>query len=163
VSKGVEHLGTPNVSLIAIPLAFFLGTLTIGWNLNSPRVLTTPTWGEVLVRTADNNPDAVILCSTSDPARNLEAYICSRHASALQPIAGTLSAEWRHVQLFPIRLLVADDLRIQSMKTQISKLLSEGYKIIIISLEENFSIASEDSWWMNQLPLSEMTQVGGSS
>lgn len=160
VNSGAERIGRPNISLVAIPLAFFLGTLTIGWNLNSPRVLTPPTWGANLVRVADENPGAVIFCSTSEPARNLEAYMCTRHASALQPIVGTLSAEWRHVQLFPTRSLIADDFRIQRMKYGISQLISQDYKIIILSLEENFNIAAEDSWWMNQLPLPEMIKIG---
>ena len=163
VNSGAERIGRPNISLVAIPLAFFLGTLTIGWNLNSPRVLTQPTWGANLVRVADENPGAVILCSTSDPARNPEAYLCSRHAAALQPIAGTLSAEWRHVQLFPTRSLIADDFRIQKLNYDISQLISENYKVIILSLEENFNIAEEDSWWMNQLPLSELTKIGSNS
>ena len=163
VNSGAERIGRPNISLVAIPLAFFLGTLTIGWNLNSPRVLTQPTWGANLVRVADENPGAVILCSTSDPARNPEAYLCSRHAAALQPIAGTLSAEWRHVQLFPTRSLIADDFRIQKMNYDISQLISENYKVIILSLEENFNIAEEDSWWMNQLPLSEVVKIGSVS
>ena len=163
VNSGAERIGRPNISLVAIPLAFFLGTLTIGWNLNSPRVLTQPTWGANLVRVADENPGAVILCSTSDPARNPEAYLCSRHAAALQPKAGTLSAEWRHVQLFPTRSLIADDFRIQKMKYDISQLISENYKVIILSLEENFNIAEEDSWWMNQLPLSEVSKIGSVS
>ena len=163
VNSGAERIGRPNISLMAIPLAFFLGTLTIGWNLNSPRVLTQPTWGANLVQVADENPGAVILCSTSDPARNPEAYLCSRHAAALQPIAGTLSAEWGHVQLFPTRLLIADDFRIQRMKYDILQLISQNRKVIILSLEENFSIADEDSWWMNQLPLSEVLNIGSAS
>lgn len=163
VNSGVERIGRPDISLVAVPLAFFLGTLTIGWNLNSPRVLTQPTWGADLVRVADENPGAVILCSTSDPARNPEAYLCSRHATALQPVAGPLSAEWRHVQLFPTRSLIADDFRIQKMKYDISQLISENYKVIILSLERNFNIAEEDSWWMNQLPLSEVAKIGSVS
>jgi hypothetical protein len=163
VNSAAERIGRPNISLVAIPLAFFLGALTIGWNLNSPRVLVPPAWGANLLRVADENPGAVILCSTSDPARNPETYLCSRHAAALQPIAGTLSAEWRHVQLFPTRSLIADDFRIQKMKYDISQLISDNYKVIILSLEENFNIAEEDSWWMSQLPLSEVLKIGSAS
>ena len=163
VNSAAEHMGRPNISLVAIPLAFFLGALTIGWNLNSPRVLTPPAWGANLVRVADENPGAAILCSTSDPARNVESYICTRHASALQPLDGTLVADWRHVQFFPTRLLIADDFRIQRMKYDISQLISQNRKVIILSLEENFSIADEDTWWMNQLPLSGITKISSSS
>ncbi len=163
VNSAAERIGRPNISLLAIPLAFFLGTLTIGWNLNSPRVLTSPTWGANVIRVADENPGAVIFCSTSDPARNQEAYLCTRHASALQPKVGTLSAEWRHVQLFPTRTLIADDFRILRMKSDILQLISQNYKVIILSLEENFNIAEEDSWWMNQLPLSDLTKIGSVS
>jgi hypothetical protein len=163
VNNAAERIGRPNISLVAIPLAFFLGTLTVGWNLNSPRVLTPPAWGANLVRVADENLGAIIFCSTSDPARNLEAYICSRHASALQPLDGTLTADWQHVQFFPARTLIADDFRIQRMKYEMSQLISQNYKVIILSLEENFNIAEEDSWWMNQLPLSEVTKIGSIS
>jgi hypothetical protein len=61
VNSAAERIGRPNISLVAIPLAFFLGALTIGWNLNSPRVLTPPAWGVNLLRVADENPGAVIL------------------------------------------------------------------------------------------------------
>jgi hypothetical protein len=163
VNSAAERIGRPNISLVAIPLAFFLGALTIGWNLNSPRVLTPPAWGVNLLRVADENPGAVILCSTADATKNPDAYLCTRHASALQPTGGPLSAEWRHVQLFPTRLLIADDFRIQRMTYEISQLVSQGYKVIILSLEGNFDIGAEDSWWMNQLPLSEMTKIGSTS
>jgi hypothetical protein len=49
------------------------------------------------------------------------------------------------------------------MKSDISQLISQNYKVIILSLEENFNIAEEDSWWMNQLPLSELTKIGSVS
>ena len=58
---------------------------------------------------------------------------------------------------------IADDFRIQRMKSDISQLISQNYKVIILSLEENFNIAEEDSWWMNQLPLSELTKIGSVS
>ncbi len=163
VNSAAERIGRPNISLVAIPLAFFLGALTIGWNLNSPRVLIPPAWGVNLLRVADENPGAVILCSTVDAGKNPDAYLCTRHASALQPTGGALSAEWRHVQLFPTRLLIADDFRIQRMTYEISQLVTQGYKVIILSLEGNFDIGAEDSWWMNQLPLSEMTKIGSTS
>jgi 3-phosphoglycerate kinase len=59
--------------------------------------------------------------------------------------------------------LIADDFRIQRMTYEISQLVSQGYKVIILSLEGNFDIGAEDSWWMNQLPLSEMTKIGSTS
>jgi hypothetical protein len=163
VNSAAERIGKQNISLVSIPLAFFLGALTIGWNLNSPRVLAPPAWGANLLRVADENPGAVILCSTVDAAKNLDAYLCTRHASALQPKGGVLSAEWRHVQLFPTRLLIADDFRIQRMSYEISQLVTQGYKVIVLSLEGSFDIAAEDSWWLNQLPLSEMTKIGSTS
>jgi hypothetical protein len=49
------------------------------------------------------------------------------------------------------------------MKDEMSQLISQNYKVIILSLEENFNIAEEDSWWMNQLPLSEVTKIGSIS
>ena len=130
-----------------------------GIGLSSPRVLMPPTWGANLLMRIG----AVIFCSTSDPARNLEAYTWSRRSSALQPMVGTLSAECRHVQLFPTRSLIADDFRIHRMKHEISQLVSQNYKVIILSLEETFNIAEEDSWWMNQLPLSEVIKIGSVS
>jgi hypothetical protein len=49
------------------------------------------------------------------------------------------------------------------MKYDISQLISDNYKVIILSLEENFNIAEEDSWWMSQLPLSEVLKIGSAS
>ncbi len=149
-----------NASLSVIPLFFFIGTLSIGWNINTPRQLVQPIWAESLLQAADASPNAVILCSTSDPNRNMDSYLCTRHAGALQPNIGPLSTEWRHVQLFPNRLTSEDDERIVRIRSYFSNLLKTNMQIILLALEEEAGIADEDQWWMGQLPLEELTQIG---
>ena len=149
-----------SASLSVIPLFFFIGTLSIGWNINTPRQLVQPSWAESLLQTADASPNAVILCSTSDPNRNMDSYLCSRHAAALQPIIGPLSTEWRHVQLFPNHLTSEDDERIGRITSHLSNLLMAKKQIILLALEEDAGIAAEDQWWMSRLPLDEFKLVG---
>jgi hypothetical protein len=160
VVKGVERIDGKVTRLAALPLIFFLGSLTVGWNLNTPRVLTPPSWGSTLISIANDNPNALILCSTSDPARNLEAYLCTRHAAALQPEYGDLATDWRHVQLFPAKSTPEDEVRILRVKSALTALASQQDKIVLLSLEKDFSIAEEDGWWMNQLPLGKIAAIG---
>lgn len=158
-----QHPALIAVSFSALPLFFFIGSLTIGWNINTPREPIQPSWAASLLRSADAHPNAIILCSTSDQSRNLDSYLCSRHATALQPGIGLLAAEWRHVQLFPARTTSEDDERITRISEAISSLIGMKKEIILLSLEEKSEIAVEDQWWMSRIPLSQMTLVGTNS
>jgi hypothetical protein len=39
------------------------------------------------------------------------------------------------------------------VQKSITNSINENKKVILLSLEDKFQIADEDSWWMNQLPL----------
>ena len=160
VGLGVQVIGLRTLNFVAVPLIFFAGTLTVGWNLNNPRILVPPTWGSTLIHVADTNPGATILCTTSDPARNLDAYLCTRHASALHAAVGKLAEDWRHIQLFPTRLGTEDDARVFRVKSSMLELLEGKNSLIVLSLETDFKIADEDLWWMSQLPIIKMRFVG---
>jgi len=144
---------------VTLPLIFLVGVQTVGWNLNDPRGTAIPSWGQVLLDTADANPNALIFCTTSDPTRNMDAYLCSRHASALQLTDYETSTSWRHLQVFPQVVTDSDQARLKALRDALTAKLSRGEKVILISLENVFAVADEDSAWMNQLPLSQMTIV----
>jgi hypothetical protein len=144
---------------VALPLIFLIGVQTVGWNLNDPRETAIPSWGQVLLDTADANPNALIFCTTSELARNMDAYLCSRHASALQLTDHETSTSWRHLQVFPQVVTDSDQVRVKALRDSLTTKLSRGEKVILISLENVFAVADEDSLWMNQLPLSQMTIV----
>lgn len=138
---------------------FLIGTQTVGWNLNDPRVVSAPGWGQLLLETADANPNAVIFCTTSDPARNMDAYLCSRHAAAVQVTEYEMSTSWRHLQVFPQLASEQDESRVDALKEQIANTLSLGQKVILLSLESPFAVADEDAPWMTQLPITQMSVV----
>jgi hypothetical protein len=160
VVKGIERIDRHSASYTVLPIIFFLGSLTVGWNLNTPRVLVPPSWGATLISITNENPGALILCSTSDPSRNLEAYLCTRHAAALQPAFGDSATDWRHLQLFPSNSIPEDEERILRLKSALESKAAQKSGVVILSLEKDFIVAEEDVWWMSQLPLSKITSVG---
>lgn len=146
-------------SAACFTVLFLIGTQTVGWNLNDPRVVNAPGWGQLLLETADANPNAVIFCTTSDPARNMDAYLCSRHAAAVQVTEYEMSTSWRHLQVFPQLTSEQDQSRVDALREQIVKTLSLGKNVILLSLESPFAVADEDAPWMNQLPITQMSVV----
>jgi hypothetical protein len=130
---------------------FGIGTVTTGWDLNNPRDISAPLWAQQLLDMSPKYPQAKILCTTSNPGSNFDAYLCSRQSAAVQNLDLELSGSWGHLQLFPSPTDPSSQLKI--VQKSLTDSINENKKVVVLSLEDDFQIADEDSWWMNQLPL----------
>lgn len=157
-----SRVGLPRSTFVPLVVVFIIGQQSIGWNLNDPRSVSPPAWADQLLEAVDTYPNSVVLCTTSDPQRNMDAYLCSRHASAVQSEENQLGKNWRHLQVFPQNVTPEDSARVVELQGEIAQRLSAGVKVLLFSLEPTFAIAQEDSWWMNQLPLSQIKIAGTS-
>jgi hypothetical protein len=144
--------------LVAL-LIFAIGNTTTGWDINNPRQFTAPRWGSALQRQSEKNPKAYILCSTSNPLENLEAYICSRHAAALQNNEDDISGDWRFLQLYPSLESPESRERAKRLQGNVNKMLDRNEEVFILSFEAGLTIAEEDKWWMSSLNLSGLDIV----
>lgn len=127
------------------------GSFVVGWSLNSPRASTPPRWGKSLLEIA-NRGDAAVFCSTAVPERRLEAYECSRHASALVDIDLESGNAWRHLVLFPEPESPASSERVNLIVNAFTTLKAQRQRVVVLSLDERFTIAESDKWWFERLP-----------
>lgn len=146
-------------SMFATCIIFLVGSQSFGWNANNPRVLTKPVWSDKLLEIADQNPRSMIFCTTGDPSRNFDAYLCSRHALELQYQRHSIGNAWRNLQVNPVQDPANED-RSTLIREGITDLLDEGVPLIFLSLEAKFEIAQEDAWWMDDIPIDRITIVG---
>ena len=142
-------------AVIALLSAYAIGSFTVGWDLNNPRNLAAPTWSASLQSLSVSSPGSLILCTTSDPTRNLEAYLCSRHAAALQNENNRLAEAWRYLVINPSQSLEGNTQLALELKAAIDLALLEGQRINLLSFESMYQVAEEDLWWMSQLPVKE--------
>jgi hypothetical protein len=146
-----SNRGTAAICAIAI---FGVGGVTTGWNLNSPREIVAPVWANQLQAMATKYPGSSIFCSTSNPAANFDAYLCSRHSIALQQIDSERGSYWGTLQANPAP--TTDTEQLETLRSFLDDLLSQNKKVIILSLDDYYQIADEDKWWMDQLPLDKV-------
>ena len=149
-AQHMPHMQRESIAVCAIVI-FGIGGVTTGWDLNNPRSIGVPIWSDQLLDMSANYPQAIILCTTSVSEMNFDAYLCSRHSGAIQNQNTDLTNNWRHLQLFPSP--TASSIQLAIVQKSITNSINENKKVILLSLEDKFQIADEDSWWMNQLPL----------
>lgn len=150
----LSKFGHRQIGSIFIITIFGIGNVTTGWDLNNPRSITAPLWADQLSTMSMKYPKAKILCSTSNPQMNLEAYLCSRHSGAIQNQDVELTGSWGFLQINPTPN--AQSLQLETVRRSLETLVNRKQQIVIISLEDEFKIADEDKWWMNGLPIDKL-------
>ncbi len=148
-------LASPLTPILGLLIVYGIGQSTIGWSLNTPRTLQPNYWMEPLLSVAKESQNGWVFCTTADPARNFDAYHCSRHAAALQGVEEPDVSLWRELVLNPTP---TDENRekLKRLKTRIDREISKGTKITVFSLEGTNSVAEEDEWWMSTLPVNDL-------
>ncbi len=137
-------------------LLFGIGNTTTGWSgISSSVQLPVPSWAPVMQTQSERTPNAYLLCTTSNPAMNLESYICSRHAAALQSKEDDISGDWRFLQLYPGREVPGNVERVQRLQSAITKRLELNEDFYLLSFDGALLIADEDKWWMSSLNLTQ--------
>lgn len=143
---------------LVLALALSQGWLVSSWSLNSPRAVAPPAWGQALLNTVDVD-QATVLCLTAVPERRMEAYECSRHATALTNFDFNSGAAWRHMLLFPGAPSAEGEERVAIIRNGIAEEISRGGEVVFLSIDPEFLTAPEDVWWMADLPRSEDTST----
>jgi hypothetical protein len=127
------------------------GWLVSSWSLNNPRTVVPPTWGRSLLDITDVD-QATVFCLTSQQDRRMEAYECSRHASALTNFDYEAGAAWRHMILFPGGPDVANQERVNLIADGIRSEIAENRRVVFLNLDAQFDVAEVDQWWIPGLP-----------
>ena len=86
---------------------------------------------------------------------NLESYICSRHAAALQSKEDDISGDWRFLQLYPGIEVPGNVERAKRLQSAITKRLELNDDFSLLSFDGTLIIADEDKWWMSPLNLTQ--------
>jgi hypothetical protein len=137
-------------------LLFGIGNTTTGWGgISSSVQLPAPRWAQALQTQSERAPKSYVLCTTSDPAMNLESYICSRHAAALQSKEDDISGDWRFLQLYPGIEVPGNVERAKRLQSAITKRLELNDDFSLLSFDGTLIIADEDKWWMSPLNLTQ--------
>jgi hypothetical protein len=141
-------------------LLFGIGNTTTGWGgISSSVQQPVPRWAQALQTQSEKAPNSYILCTTSDPALNLESYICSRHAAALQSKEDDISGDWRFLQLYPGIDVPGNVERAQRLQSNITRKLNLNEKVSLLSFDGTLTLADEDKWWMSSLNLAQFEIV----
>jgi hypothetical protein len=127
------------------------GWLVSTWSLNNPRAVAPPVWGAALLDITDVD-QASVFCLTSQPERRMEAYECSRHASALTNFNYDAAAAWRHMILFPGEPDPANQERVKLIGDRIRSEMAANRSVVLLNLDPQFEIAEVDRWWIQDLP-----------
>jgi hypothetical protein len=145
-------LASPLAPILGLLIIYGIGQSTIGWSLNTPRSLQPNYWMEPLLDATKQFQNGWIFCTTADPARNFDAYHCSRHAAALQGVEEPDVSLWRELVLNPTPTDENRD-KLRRFQDRIDQEIAQGTKITVFSLEDTYSVAEEDAWWMSELPV----------
>ena len=144
-------------SLLSPLIAVGLAINFFGLDINNPRQIPELAWGPGLEGIIQNDPRAVVLCSSSE-SNSYDAYVCTRHAKSILATGNWLTKAWQDYLLTPT---------IGSIEKSMSEIYAEfrlessTSRIYLVSLESKFIIAQQNKWWMESLPWSEIVVVDG--